>query len=402
MSVKDLIEITLTAFSYYFFSNEFFKFSAEIKEKRVSYLSRLLGFLFVYFWFILASYLELPLAANWFIFLLILGLEVCIVFSFDFTTSYTISLFCVIMSLSVNIFFRSLASVIMKVPMNVFDNSLSSLKVYPIFLGFTAMIILFYILRRYQFFIQLKRMLRYRKSLVFYFWTEFFIFLFLIIQLLAFSNSGYETGIKIWGIKSSLFSVIVLVVTIVYSYRVASLHYYMQKQHETRDHLIQEKKDINNLWALAYTDMLTGCNNRHLLNKRLKEYAGYGGSITLAFIDVNGLKIINDRFGHMEGDHYLIRIAKILSEISSGRNIDLFRYGGDEFIMLSDTLSETEFTDLLIQVNQKLKAEAAPYSRSISYGVVHGDCADYPGLIADADHLMYNYKLNHYKTMARN
>lgn len=398
---KDLIRITLIAVSYYLFSNEFFKFSAEIKEERVSYCSRFLCFSFIYVWFMIASYLELPLIVNWFVFLLILGVELHLVFSFDFVVSYALSTFCIIMGLAVNVFFRSLVSILMKIPLNEFDNTTSSLKAYPIFLGFIVMVLLLYVLRHKQFSKQLKQMLQYRKSLIFYIWTEIFIYLFLMIQLLAYSYSGNEIGIKTWGIKAALFSVIVLVVTNIYSLRVASLHYYMQKQHEARDYLIQGKKDINKLWSLAYTDMLTKYNNRHFLDKRLKEYAGYGGSMTLAFIDVNGLKSINDQYGHIEGDNYLVSIAQTLSEVSSGPTIDLFRYGGDEFVLISNTLSEKEVTDLLIQTNEQLKKKPTPYSQSISYGVVHGDCADYHKLISVADNRMYMHKRKYYKEIVR-
>lgn len=401
MNERDLIQITLIAVSYFFFSNEFFKFCAEIKKERVSYGPRFICFIFIYLWFLFASYLELPLVLNWFVFLVLLGLEVHIVFSFDFIVSYALSMFCIIMGLAVNVFFRSLVSILLNVPLNVFDNTKSAIKVYPIFLGFMAMVLLLHFLRRTHFPVQLERMLHYRKSLVFYTWTEVFICLFLMIQLLAYMQTGNDMGIKTWGIKSALFSVIVLVITVVYSLRVASLHHYMHRQHEINGQLIQEKKDINNLWKLAYSDMLTGCSNRQLLDKRLQEYAGYGGNITLAFIDVNGLKIINDQYGHIEGDNYLICISRILSEISEGLNIDLFRYGGDEFVMMTNTLNQQDVTELLARANKWLASASSPYLRSISYGVVHGDCTDYQSLIASADEKMYQHKMKHYEHMVR-
>lgn len=398
---KDLIKITLIAVTYYYFSDEFFKFSAEIKQKRASFPSRFFCFLFVYFWFVLASYMELPLVVNWFVFLILLGLEIHVVFDFDFLVSYGLSLFYIILGLAVNVFFRNLSSILLEIPLSAFDNVKYTLKSYPIFVGFLVMALLLYILRKIQFPTQLQRMLYYRKSLIFYTWTEIFIYLFLMVQLLAYSQSGNEIGVKLWGIKSAFFSVIVLVIAIIYSLRGASLYYYMEKQHEIRRHLIQEKQDINQLWKLAYTDILTGINNRQLLNKRMEEYSRYGSLITLAFVDVNGLKRTNDQYGHMEGDDYLIRVSQILSETSQGLNIDLFRYGGDEFILISSTLNEKEITEILIRANDRIKSESTSYCRSISYGVVCGDCTEYQKLIALADHAMYQYKLDHYKNIAR-
>lgn len=398
---KDIMQIALMGISYYLFSNEFFKFTADIKEEKISYSTHFLCFFFVYLWFVFASYLELPLVINWFVFLILLGLEVHIVFSFDYLVSYGLSLFCIIMGLAVNVFSRNLASIMLNISLQEFDNSRTALKFQPILIGFIVMVLLLYVLRRIRFSQKLKRMLYYRKSLTFYTWTEVFIYLFLMIQLLAFSQSNNEIGIKLWGIKSAIFSVIVLVITIFYSLHVASLHYYMDKQHTIRNHLIQEKQDINKLWKLAYTDMLTGFNNRQLLFKRLKEYANYGGDITLAFIDINGLKATNDQYGHMEGDNYLIAVSRVLFKISAGLNIDIFRYGGDEFICMSNTLSETEITALLNRANGLLESEPAQYSRSISFGVVRGNCTDYENLIALADNQMYQHKLKHYENMIR-
>lgn len=401
MDYVNLVLIILMAISYYLFSDQFFKFSAEIKEEKISFTARFLSFVLIYAWFITASFLELPLVVNWLGFLVILVLEVHFVFSFDYLISFAVSLFCVITGLASNVLFRSLASIVMDVPLTIFDKTQSYLKAYPIFLGFMVMVLLLFVLRRSQFTSRLKQMLRYRKSLHFYTWTEVSIYLFLIIQLLVFTQTDDLIAIKIWGIKSTLFSSLTLVITIIYTIRVASLHYYMDKQHEVRTHLIQEKKDINKLWNLAYTDMLTGFSNRQLLDKRLEEYAGYGGKITLAFIDVNGLKHINDQYGHMEGDNYLVSITQTLSELVENLNIDLFRYGGDEFVMMSNTLDENQIRDLLVRANVRLGEKTTQYVQSVSYGVVRGESADYQKLIMEADDAMYQYKMKYYEVAAR-
>lgn len=392
----------LIAVSYYLFSNEFFKFVAAIKAEKIAYRVRFLSFFIVYTWFTAASIMELPLVVNWLVFCVILGLEVHFVFHYDYVVSYSVSLFCVIMGLAVNVFFRSLVAIMLKVPLSEFDQQISNLKTYPILIGFVVMAVLLCVLRWKGFTSKLERMLNNRESLLFYAWTEVYIYVFLMLQLLLFTVSGDSVDIKIWGIKAALFSIITLIIANIYSLRVASLHYYMDKQHEMRAHLIQEKEDINKLWALAFTDILTGCSNRQLLNKRLEEYAGYGGSVTLAFIDVNGLKTINDQYGHMEGDNYLLSVAQILSKVIENRHIDLFRYGGDEFVMMSNTCCEEEITRLLEKANELLKKDdKTPYISSISYGVVYGECMDHQKLIKAADDIMYKYKMKHYEDMVR-
>lgn len=399
-----LIQTVMIALSYYFFSNEFFLFSADMKCHRLSFLQRFFMFAIVYVWFLIASMLELPLVINWLIFLVILGIEVYFMLSFDFLTSYALSMFCIIIGLAINIFFRSLMSITMNVPLHVFDNTINSIKQYPIFLGFVFMGLLFYFLRRHHFHEKLQLMLQNREGLVFYSRIEGCVYLFLIIQLLAYSQTYSNMGIKLWGIKAAVFSIIAMLIANIYTLRVASLHLYMNKQHEIHNQLIQEKKDINNLWKLAYTDMLTNCNNRQLLDKRLKEYAGYGGKITLAFIDLNGLKIINDQFGHLEGDHYLITTSQILTKIFQNYNADLFRYGGDEFVLMSNSLGKREMEKLLEQANHMLQTHTnqRPFSqKSISFGIVQGNSIDYQDLMKEADKLMYQHKMEYYEHLAR-
>lgn len=402
MKTGDVVEILLMAVTYYLFSYEFFEFSAKIEDRKITNKIHFISFLLVYIWFIVASLLELSLVINWFVFLVILGLEVHFVFSLDYLVAYALSMFCTITGLAVNIFFRSLLSITLNIPLNIFDGSMSSVRKYPIFLGFIFMALLLLCLRYLKFSTKLKRMLQNKKSLIFYAWTEIYIYLFLIIQLLLYTQSDNSLDIKIWGIKSSVFSIIILIITIIYALRVASLNYYMDKKHEMHKRLIQEKENINKLWELAYTDMLTGCGNRQLLDKRLAEYVEYGGNISIAFIDVNGLKKVNDQFGHLEGDRYLMIVTNILLESIKNYNLDLFRYGGDEFIMMSNSLNIEVIDNILKDINHFLNIdEQTIYKKSISYGVVCGESSDYAKLINMADEKMYHFKMQYYENIVR-
>lgn len=402
MNYENLIQIIFISLTYYLFSNEFYLFSSELIENKVSISRRFLCFIIVYIWFVIASLLELPLIINWFVFLIILGLEVHCVFQFEFLTSYALSMFCTIIGLAINIFFRSLLAIVMKVPLSVFDNTTASIKVYPILLGFLFMGVLFVLLRHLKFPKKLNMMLENKNSLRFYAWIEGATYLFLMIQLLAYSQTESLIGMKLWGIKASIFSIIILLITNIYTIRMASLNDYVNRQHKIHNQLVQEKEDINKLWKLAYVDVLTGCNNRQLLDKRLKEYASYGGIITLAFIDLNGLKMFNDQYGHLVGDQYLMMIAKTILNYFQDLNVDLFRYGGDEFVLMSNTLTDEEMTRCLEDINQELKNHKDGLKgKSISYGVVQGSSDSYKQLMKLADQLMYKHKKKYYEKMIR-
>lgn len=89
-------------------------------------------------------------------------------------------------------------------------------------------------------------------------------------------------------------------------------------------------------------------------------------------------------------------------KITNQHNVDLFRYGGDEFIMMSNSISVDEIKQLLKEVNMFLsKLDRQLYEKSISYGVVSGDSSDYIEMIEDADKTMYEFKKEHYEGFVR-
>ena len=102
-------------------------------------------------------------------------------------------------------------------------------------------------------------------------------------------------------------------------------------------------------------DALTGLNNRreyennidHLIrNKR--------GKLMIAMIDVDDFKQINDNYGHLEGDIALQEIKNTCHKCNQANRFAIYRYGGDEFILLS-----TEYNDSLINDNLKQALEEA-------------------------------------------
>ncbi len=87
----------------------------------------------------------------------------------------------------------------------------------------------------------------------------------------------------------------------------------------------------------AHYDSLTGIANRHLLGDRFQRTAAYArrhqSSFALVLIDLDGFKLINDRFGHVAGDEILCCVAHRLSKAVRGEDT-VARLGGDEFCLL--------------------------------------------------------------------
>ena len=93
-------------------------------------------------------------------------------------------------------------------------------------------------------------------------------------------------------------------------------------------------------------------------------------SMQISFVDVDGLKKINDKCGHEEGDLIIKTAAKILQK-KAGKSY-VIRYGGDEFVILGIAKSEKDVEDYWENVNEEIKKYNAHHKKqadlSISYG----------------------------------
>src|ERR1700687_687997 len=165
------------------------------------------------------------------------------------------------------------------------------------------------------------------------------------------------------------------------------------KQRQLEDHLRQQ----------AASDPLTGlANYRHLtevLDMEIKRSERTGREFALLLFDVDGLKQINDRYGHLIGSHALCRVADVLSFC---RDIDTAaRYGGDEFaVILPETNSEAAN-----QVAQRICDSIANdgmeplISVSIGVGGSPHDGERIEALLRKADVAMYTMKASKHKLL---
>jgi len=156
---------------------------------------------------------------------------------------------------------------------------------------------------------------------------------------------------------------------------------------------------------LAHHDDLTGLPNRSLLRDRLgqaiRDAERKGGSVGLAFIDLDGFKLVNDGLGHNAGDE-LLKVVGARMGRCLRRNDTLARFGGDEFVILLPDLSgdPLALTPLLEKVRQAVtepvEVEGQEVQVSCSMGVVlyPRDGQDANTLMMNADAAMYRAKEN--------
>ncbi len=155
-----------------------------------------------------------------------------------------------------------------------------------------------------------------------------------------------------------------------------------------------KKKGIEKLFKLAYTDMMTGTLNRNAYEERLRKLRKPSANlrdITVIVVDVDGLKNINDKYGHHTGDEAIKIVASFL-ETSIGEKGEIYRVGGDEFVCIA--MGEigghiSEFKDMIGFQNNDV-----PYSLNASVGYkAYDDSFDsIDELIKHCDKLMYEDK----------
>lgn len=157
--------------------------------------------------------------------------------------------------------------------------------------------------------------------------------------------------------------------------------------------LTKEELRIIRLRKAAAKDSLTGCRNRSAFEREGSRYLYNHPEGTLVFIDLDHLKEVNDKYGHGNGDRYLTQFSEMI-EAALGEEELLYRYGGDEFIILSNR-GKFEIEALMNELLRKnpilFMLEDGSRPISFSYGIV--EFHEFPnniyGLIREADHRMY-------------
>ena len=155
------------------------------------------------------------------------------------------------------------------------------------------------------------------------------------------------------------------------------------------------------LGNLALTDELTGlCNRRGFMaiaERQLKIGHRTGRGIVLFFLDIDGMKEINDSFGHSEGDLALKRVAKALKMTFRDSDV-IARLGGDEFAVLAIEASDTSESAIRARLAEDLKAVSSGETRfalNLSLGAVRINTCNNASIgewMVRADQAMYEQK----------
>ena len=157
---------------------------------------------------------------------------------------------------------------------------------------------------------------------------------------------------------------------------------------------IKEKED--KLKYLSYHDKLTGLYNRSFFEEELQRLnVERQFPLTLIMVDVNGLKLINDTYGHEFGDQILIKAAEILSKELRQEDI-VVRLGGDEFAMILPQTKKEEAEKIIQRIKTKCsetETDQISVSLGIGYAVKREVGENIREIFNKADDRMYKDKL---------
>jgi len=159
--------------------------------------------------------------------------------------------------------------------------------------------------------------------------------------------------------------------------------------------ITEKKKHEKKLEYLSFYDQMTGIYNRRYFEnelKRLESSRKY--PITIVIGDLDGLKFINDNYGHQKGDEYIINEAYILKSTARAEDI-VARIGGDEFAIVLPTTTQKEAKSFCQRIQKNIKKFnedkdlVKPLSISLGFEVMEDSSQSLNKVFNKADQKMY-------------
>ncbi len=161
--------------------------------------------------------------------------------------------------------------------------------------------------------------------------------------------------------------------------------------------ITEQKQAEDDIEYLSFHDALTGLYNRRFYEEELRRLdVERNLRVTLLMIDVNGLKLTNDAFGHAAGDELLKAVAKVLQATCRADDIAA-RIGGDEFAVLLSKTDEEETLRLTLRIREAMSSETVaglPLSVSSGWATKTDPLTDIDDVFKEAEDHMYREKVS--------
>lgn len=163
------------------------------------------------------------------------------------------------------------------------------------------------------------------------------------------------------------------------------------------------KKELEIWKKNSAFDFTTGVKNKrefiNALNYQIKQVERCKSKFSICFADIDDFKKINDEFGHREGDNILLELSQIIKR-NIRCNDEIFRYGGDEFVVLFPDTNKKEaqqiWKRIVIKIQDSIKKSSINHPIELSAGFTEYSInrkLEIEDLINDADQKMYEQKI---------
>lgn len=153
--------------------------------------------------------------------------------------------------------------------------------------------------------------------------------------------------------------------------------------------MLERRNLLAHLEYMSYHDQLTGSLNRYAFLK-LGDEVPEDAQVGVLYCDISGLKMVNDTLGHSEGDEIIVRWYRIIRKFF--REHEVFRTGGDEFVVVSQDISKVDFLSKV----ESLKEEIALEDNHLSLGSAWASGGGIQPLLMKAEEKMYEDKYDYY------
>jgi len=160
--------------------------------------------------------------------------------------------------------------------------------------------------------------------------------------------------------------------------------------------ITERKKSEEDLLYLSYHDTLTGFYNRRFFENEIHRLdTKQNLPLSIIICDVNGLKLINDSFGHTSGDRLLTKASEVIKAACRPGD-SIARIGGDEFVILLpnvDTLEASQIVKSIKLLSSQEKVENIEVSIAVGHDTKTNEKEDIIEVLSNAENHMYRHKL---------
>ena len=169
--------------------------------------------------------------------------------------------------------------------------------------------------------------------------------------------------------------------------------------------ITEQKKNQEKLMHMSYHDHLTGLYNRRFFEEELNRLDTKRNlPLTIIMGDINGLKIINDSFGHAVGDDYLKKTSEIIKKVCRADDIAA-RLGGDEFVVILPNANTSEAIKIIDHIKDMIsETNIGAIELSVSFGLATKESEKQSVLetVISAENYMYSHKTYERASMRSN